>query len=257
MVLAAELAAHHVVRARLEEVLVDEIGEDVDGAGEVEDLPGLRGEPARHAHDGVALLEAERDDAIAQLAELEAKIEGAKAAVQRARLDMEFTLIRAPVAGRISSKQVSIGSLVSANETVLTSIVSSDPVYFYFDIDERYFLSYARDARARGVPLQEGGGGLEVSVLLSDETIPPQVGILDFSENRIDEQTGTMRVRAVLENPSEVLTPGLFGRINVIYKQINMQIQGTDNQQRTLLVPSVTENVIVRSSVLGLSLRFS
>lgn len=142
-------------------------------------------------------------------------LEQARAAEELARIDLEFTEIRAPISGRIDRRLVNPGNLVSANETVLTTIVSSDPVYFYFDIDERYFLSYARDARARGVPLQEGGGGLEVTVLLSDESIPPQVGVLDFSENRIDRETGTMRVRAVLSNPDEVLTPGLFGRIRV------------------------------------------
>ena len=76
-----------------------------------------------------------------------AEIEGAKAAVQRAKLDLEFTLIRAPIAGRISSKRVSIGSLVSANETVLTNIASVDPIHFVFDVDERSYLAYARMAR--------------------------------------------------------------------------------------------------------------
>lgn len=142
-------------------------------------------------------------------------LEQARATLELAQLDSEYSQIRAPMAGRIDRRQVDPGNLVSANETVLTSIVSSDPAYFYFDIDERYFLAYARDARARGVSLQEGGGGLEVKVTLSDESIPPQTGYLDFSENRIDENTGTMRIRAVLENPDEILTPGLFGRVNV------------------------------------------
>lgn len=142
-------------------------------------------------------------------------LEQGRAALELAQLDFEYSQIRAPMAGRIDRAQVDPGNLVSANDTVLTSIVSSDPVYFYFDIDERYFLAYARDARARGVSLQEGGGGLEVRVTLSDESIPAQTGYLDFSENRIDQQTGTMRIRAVLENPDELLTPGLFGRVNV------------------------------------------
>lgn len=142
-------------------------------------------------------------------------LEQALAAEELAEIEMEFTEIRAPISGRIDRRLVNPGNLVTANETVLTSIVTSHPVYFYFDIDERYFLSYARDARARGVPLQEGGGGLEVRVQLSDETIPPQVGVLDFSENRIDRETGTMRVRAILDNNDDLLTPGLFGRIAV------------------------------------------
>ncbi len=142
-------------------------------------------------------------------------LEQAIAAEELASIELEFTEIRAPISGRIGRRLIDPGNLVTANETVLTSIVSSDPIYFFFDIDERYFLDYARDARARGVPLQEGGGGLEVQVQLSDRSIPPQRGILDFSENRIDRETGTMRVRAILENPDDILTPGLFGRISV------------------------------------------
>lgn len=142
-------------------------------------------------------------------------LEQARAALELAQLDLEYSQIRAPMAGRIDQALVDPGNLVSVNETILTSIVSSDPIHFYFDIDERYFLAYARDARARGGALHEGGGKLEVKVSLSDKSIPPQLGYLDFSENRIDEQSGTMRVRAVLENPDEILTPGLFGRVNV------------------------------------------
>ncbi len=138
-------------------------------------------------------------------------LEQAKSAEELAQIDLDFTEIRAPISGRIDQNFISAGNLVNQNETVLTSIVSGDPIYFFFDIDERYFLAYQRDARARGSVLQEGAGGLGVIIKLSDEIIPPQKGFLDFSENRIDEQTGTMRVRAILENPDGILTPGLFG----------------------------------------------
>lgn len=142
-------------------------------------------------------------------------LEQARAAVELAELDLEYSQIRAPMAGRIDRTRIDPGNLVSANESVLTSIVSSDPINFYFDIDERYFLAYSRDARARGVSLQEGGGGLNVRVTLSDRSIEPLPGVLDFSENRIDAETGTMRIRAVVANPDNILTPGLFGRVNV------------------------------------------
>lgn len=142
-------------------------------------------------------------------------LEEARASLELAELDLEYSQIQAPISGRIDRTLIDPGNLVLENESVLTSIVSSDPIYFNFDIDERYFLAYSRDARARGVSLQEGGGGLEVKITLSDSSIPPMSGTLDFSENRIDEETGTMRVRAVLDNPEGILTPGLFGRINV------------------------------------------
>lgn len=141
-------------------------------------------------------------------------LEQARAALTAAQIDLEYSEIRAPISGRIGERLVTPGNLVIADETVLTSIVSNNPIYFYFDIDERYYLAYARDARARGSSLQEGGG-LVVKVTLSDDSIPPVEGLLDFSENRLDSETGSMRVRAVLQNPDGVLTPGLFGRINV------------------------------------------
>ncbi len=142
-------------------------------------------------------------------------LEQARAALELAELDLEYSEIRAPMAGRIDRTLIDPGNLVTANQTALTTIVATDPIYFFFDIDERFFLAYSRDARARGSMLQEGANQLEVRVTLSDRKVPPQIGYLDFSENRIDEETGTMRVRAVLENPDEILTPGLFGRINV------------------------------------------
>lgn len=142
-------------------------------------------------------------------------LEQARAALEFAQLDLEYSEIRAPMSGRIDQAEIDPGNLVTAQDTVLTSIVATNPIYFYFDIDERYFLAYARDARARGTVLQEGASGLEVRVTVSDGNIPVQVGKLDFSENRLDEETGTMRVRAVLSNPDELLTPGLFGRVNV------------------------------------------
>ncbi len=138
-----------------------------------------------------------------------------RAAADAARIDLEFTEIKSPIAGRIGRNLVSVGNLVEADQTVLTSIVSIDPIYFYFDIDERYFLAYQRDAMERGAVLQEGGGELPVVVSLSDAKIEPRKGKLDFSENRLDQQSGTMRVRAIVPNPDGVLQPGLFGRVNV------------------------------------------
>ena len=132
-----------------------------------------------------------------------------------AKLDLEYTEIRAPLGGRIDEKLVSIGNLVKANDTLLTTIVSQDPIYFYFDIDERSYLAYARDARSKGETLQQGAGSLPVTVRLVDKREAPREGLLDFSQNVLDQGTGTMRVRAVMKNDDGVLQPGLFGRINV------------------------------------------
>src|SRR3546814_20016656 len=88
-------------------------------------------------------------------------------------------LIRAPVGGRIDRNFISVGNLVSPDETILTRIVSLDPIYFYFDIDERSFLAYARDARARHLSLPEGAGDMPVKVRLSDERDGSFEGTLD------------------------------------------------------------------------------
>ncbi len=144
----------------------------------------------------------------------QARVAAAEAAVQRGMLDLEYTQISAPLTGRIDRNYLSEGNLVEANATVLTSIVSTDPIYFYFDIDERTFLAYAEDARARGTNLQEGSG-LPVLITLADNGDSVFPGELDFSENRVDDETGTMRVRAVVPNPDLILLPGLFGQINV------------------------------------------
>lgn len=176
-------------------------------------------------------------------------LEEARASLELAELDLDYSQINAPFSGRIDRALVDPGNLVLENQTELTSIVSSDPIYFNFDIDERYFLAYSRDARARGVSLQEGGGGLEVKVTLADETIAPLSGKLDFSENRIDEETGTMRVRAILDNPEGILTPGLFGRVNVPgslpYKGILIPDQAVVADQNRRLVMTVNEDGLV------------
>ncbi len=145
----------------------------------------------------------------------QAQMQGAKAQLVKVRLELEYTEIRAPVSGRIDRNFISVGNLVSADDTILSRLVSLDPIYFYFDIDERSFLAYARDARARGVALQEGAGDLPVKVRLSDVRDGAFDGKMDFAENRVDPGTGTVRVRAVLPNPDFVLQPGLFGTINV------------------------------------------
>ena len=140
---------------------------------------------------------------------------GANAAVTRAELDLEYTEIRAPLAGRIDRQLVSAGNLVQADQTILTTIVSLDPINFYFDVDERQLLAYARDARKRNQTLQQGAGALDVRVELSDGVELPTTGKLDFAENRVDSATGTLRLRAKFPNPDYILQPGLFGRIHV------------------------------------------
>lgn len=167
------------------------------------------------------------DDQRRALLAAQANKRGAEAAVKRAQLDLEYTVITAPLTGRIDRRLVSAGNLVQADQTVLTTIVSLDPIDFYFDVDERRLLSYARTAREKGSVLQQGGGALEVQVKIDDPKEAPFKGKLDFAENRVDNETGTMRVRARFANPDFVLQPGLFGRV---------EIEGSDTY-KAILIP--------------------
>jgi membrane fusion protein, multidrug efflux system len=155
------------------------------------------------------------DDRRREYLAAQAQLDGAEAALENASLDLEFTAIKAPFSGRVDRRLVSPGNLVQADQTVLTTIVSIDPIDFYFDIDERAYFAYARDARQRGGVMQEGAGGIDVVVRVADRNEATFKGKLDFAENRLDEATGTMRVRARFDNKDGVLQPGMFGRINV------------------------------------------
>jgi RND family efflux transporter MFP subunit len=186
-----------------------------------------------------------------------AQLDSAKAAVTRAELDLQYTEIRAPLSGRIGRHLISVGNLVQADQSVLTSIVSLDPIYFYFDVDEREYLAYARDAQERKTSLQEGAGGLEVVVRLSDSGVPPVNGKLDFADNRIDAGTGTMRLRAQFPNSGLLFQPGLFGRINVPgslpYQGVLIPDEaiGADQDRRIVFIVDGEGNVSVKPVRLG------
>nr|WP_246548499.1 efflux RND transporter periplasmic adaptor subunit [Ancylobacter oerskovii] len=155
------------------------------------------------------------DDRRRDLVSAQASVRGAQAAADRAALDLEYTKIVAPISGRVDRKLLSIGSLVEADSTILTTVVSLDPIDFYFDVDERRLLNFARTARERKADLQQGDDSVKVRVQIADSREGAFVGELNFAENRFDNATGTMRVRARFPNGSMVLQPGLFGRAQV------------------------------------------
>lgn len=143
--------------------------------------------------------------------------QAAQAAVNAALLDVEWTQVRAPISGLAGRAEVTAGNLVSADDagSVLTTLVSQEKVYVYFNADESAFLRYAQMARngRRGSDLD---GKLPVQVGLSDEDGFPHRGTVDFLDNQIDSNTGTIRMRAVLDNKDGALTPGLFARVRLL-----------------------------------------
>jgi len=148
----------------------------------------------------------------------DAQFAAAEAAVRNAQLNLEFTELRAPVAGRIGDRRVSPGNLVTGgtagNTTLLATIVSIDPIRFEFTFDEAAFLRYTR-IEGPGQELEPRGRGLPVELKLLDEQQFSHKGRIDFVDNAIDQSTGTIRGRAVFENAKGLFTPGMFARIRV------------------------------------------
>ncbi|HVJ00201.1 MAG TPA: efflux RND transporter periplasmic adaptor subunit [Sphingomonas sp.] len=138
----------------------------------------------------------------------QAALAGAEASVRARALDLSFTQVRAPITGRISDRRVDAGNLVAGGEgssaTLLTTINALDPIYFSFDASEALFLKAKRAEQA-------GEAGSPVEVRLQDETDYRWQGRLDFTDNGLDPRSGTIRVRAVVDNPELFLTPGMFG----------------------------------------------
>jgi multidrug efflux system membrane fusion protein len=140
-----------------------------------------------------------------------AAVRAAEAAVAAAKLDLQFTEVRAPISGRAGRALVTEGNLAQADSTLLTTVVSLDPVHVHFEADEQSFLRYSALAREG----ERARSGNPVRVGLANETGYPHAGTVDFIDNQVDPRTGTIRARAVLPNPDRVFTPGLFARVQL------------------------------------------
>jgi len=150
--------------------------------------------------------------------EADAALRAARAAERVASLNVEFTRVRAPIGGRISENFVSVGNVVSggqAGSTLLTTIVAVDPIQFVFDASESDYLRYNR-MNARGERRSSRNAPNPVRIRLLDEPVFSHVGTMDFVDNRLDPATGTIRGRALVPNPGGFLTPGQFGRLQLL-----------------------------------------
>ncbi|MBZ6074829.1 efflux RND transporter periplasmic adaptor subunit [Microvirga puerhi] len=185
-----------------------------------------------------------------------AELDRAQGALRNARLDIEFTEIKAPIAGRISRKLVSVGNLVNANDTVLTNIVSLDPIHFYFDVDERSYLAYTRQASG-GTRTSTQENPNQVQLTMTDERLAQRTGKLDFLDNRLDAASGTIRARAIFDNKDLFLTPGLFGRVSLAGSNPYMGVLvpdeavSSDQDRRVVYVIGENDTVALRPVRLG------
>jgi RND family efflux transporter MFP subunit len=151
----------------------------------------------------------------ATLRAAEADVDAQTAAVEAARLNLEFTSITAPVAGRVSDRRVSVGDTVVANTTPLTRVVTLDPIWFDFEGAESFYLKYVRQDQS-GERRSSRYAANPVEVQLADETGYPHKGRMVFVDNAIDTHSGTIRAQAELPNPDGFLTPGMFGRARLL-----------------------------------------
>src|SRR6267154_600981 len=147
----------------------------------------------------------------AALGQTSADVHAAEAALATAKLNLDFTEVRSPIAGRVSRALLTLGNLVQADQTVLTSVVSQDPVYVYFQPDEQSFLRYRELAR-KG---ERANSDNPVRVGLASETGFPHSGMVNFVNNQVDAATGTINVRATVPNPDGVFVPGLYARVQL------------------------------------------
>lgn len=200
------------------------------------------------------------DDRVNAQREAEAQVKIAEAKIRTAELDLSFTRVVAPISGRISRSLVSTGNYVSGGgtgtPTLLTTIVSQDPIHLYFDINENNAIKYKRIAEkgGAGVALQPGAPAL---VALPDETEFAHKGVLDFLDNRLDAGTGTLRARAAVANANGLFTPGLFARIRIAGSPryaatlIPDAAIGTDQASKFVLIVAEDGAVARRSVTLG------
>lgn len=174
-----------------------------------------------------AISQEEGDTRRATRQQADANVAAAEAALRTARLELGYTRISAAVSGRLSSRRVDVGNLITAGEQgqVLTTLVSLDPLHFVFDVSEADYLKYVRLRGGQGE--LAGGSGLPAELRLQDEKGWTHRGYIDFIDNSLDENTGTLRMRAVFSNPHGLLRPGIFGRL---------RLPATD-PQHALLIP--------------------
>ncbi len=208
---------------------------------------------AKRLEDEHAIAGEERDRRASFALESAAQVAAVEAGLRAASLNLEFTRVTAPIAGRVGRAIVTEGNLVSSGPgeaTLLTTVVSLDPVYASFDADEQVYLRYTSGASRRSLERR-------IQMALANEDGYPREGKLDFLDNQLDRSTGTIRGRAVFRNADGQLTPGLFVRLRLAAARqarsllIEDRAVGTDLSRKFVFVVSPTNEVAYRPVTLG------
>lgn len=191
-----------------------------------------RAESLRHTR---AISEEEYDSRSKTAREAEAAVAAARAAEDAARINLDYTCIKAPISGRIGRRLVTLGNFVQLQAnggaaTVLATIVSMDPIYCTFDADEAAFLRYRHNGTGNG--LGQKSGSLACELALVNEQGYPHKGHIDFFDNQVNAMTGTIRMRGIFANPDRALIPGMFANVRV----------PAGPPVHTMLVPAVAIN---------------
>jgi RND family efflux transporter MFP subunit len=164
--------------------------------------------------DAHAVSQEEYDRRASERSQLQADLQAARAAVDAAQLNLEYTQVVAPISGRVSRAEVTTGNFVNAGETILTSVVSLDPIYVAFEGDEQTYLKYNQLAKS-GERLNSRDKQSPVFIGLANETEFPHEARMNFLDNALNPETGTIRARALIANPEHLFTPGMLARVRL------------------------------------------
>ena len=203
-----------------------------------------------------AISQEELDNRVARAQQAKANVQSREAALAQAELDLGYTQVKAPISGRVSRALITKGNYVTAGQSQLTSLVSTDKVYAYFDADEQTFLKYDRLAREGSRPNARDSKLPVLMGLMNDKDFPFS-GQIDFMDNQVNQQTGTIRGRAVFDNTDGRFTPGLFARIKLVGSAsydgilIDEKAIGTDLSNKFVLVLDENNKVQYRPVTLG------
>jgi RND family efflux transporter MFP subunit len=217
-----------VIDPRPYQAAVDRAKADLDSANATVLLASAQLDRAQALAGTPAISAAALDARVQEKGTAAAAVEQAEAALKAEQLNLDFTKVTAPISGRVSNRRIDIGNLVSAdpNPTLLTTIVTLDPLYFAFDMSEGDYLAYQRAVERGAVPSTRDQQTV-IATRLPDETEWTHPGSMNFVDNAIDPGSGTIRARALVSNTDLFITPGQFGRLRL----------PSSNEYEAMLVP--------------------